>query len=204
MPMVRPEPPPPPPWPKPGDAQGALGGADLSARLDRWAADARVDEAAQRRSRERWLRQQAEEGATMAGVLADLAEGAAAVTVQTAAGHRHQGVLRAVGADFVAVETGAGAVLVAMPAVVAVRTRPGAGPALGVRPAVGERLLADVLAGMAADRERVALVPVHGGDPVTGALVSVGRDVAGMRSAGERVATAYVPLGSIGEVLLPG
>src|SRR5690606_35255177 len=138
--MVQPEPPPspPPPSPRPGDVQGALGGAELSARLDRWAADARVDEAAQRRSRERWLRQQAEEGATLAGVLADLAEGEAAVTVQTAAGHRHHGVLRAVGADFVAVEAGAGAVLVAMSALLAVRTRPGAGPALGMRPAAGE------------------------------------------------------------------
>ncbi|MFP3902044.1 MAG: hypothetical protein ACLFXM_14420 [Acidimicrobiia bacterium] len=203
--MAHPEPPPSPlPWPQPGDAEGALGGADLSARLDRWAADARVDEAAQRRSRERWLRQQAEEGATIAGILVDLAERAVTVSVQTSAGHRHHGALRGVGADFVAVEAGGGAVLVAMSAVVAVRTGPGVGPALGVRPAAGQRLLVDVLAGMAADRERVTLVPLRGGEPVTGTLVSVGRDVVVTTSAGERTATAYVPLASIGEVLVPG
>src|SRR5688572_15725504 len=38
-------------------------GGDLEKRLTEWLREARVDEDAQRRSRERWLRQQAEEDA---------------------------------------------------------------------------------------------------------------------------------------------
>ena len=56
-------------------------GGDLAARLERWAAEARVDEAARTRSRERWLRRQAEESGTLAGVLADLLEAGRAVVV---------------------------------------------------------------------------------------------------------------------------
>ncbi|MGH9005512.1 MAG: hypothetical protein ACRDYV_20495, partial [Acidimicrobiia bacterium] len=67
------------------DAGALVGpeGGDLDARLQRWATEARVDEAARRRSREWWLRRQAEEGATLAGVLADLLEAGTAVTVHT-------------------------------------------------------------------------------------------------------------------------
>jgi hypothetical protein len=45
---------------EPAIVAGLLGGG-LAARIDRWAADARVDEAARLRARERWLRDQAEE-----------------------------------------------------------------------------------------------------------------------------------------------
>src|SRR5262245_6119327 len=94
---------------------GVLGG-DLAARLDRWVAEARVDEAARRRSRERWLRRQAEEESTVAGVLVDLLERGRPVTVHTRQGRRHHGEVRALGADFVAVATGQGTVLVALAA----------------------------------------------------------------------------------------
>jgi hypothetical protein len=187
---------------EPRDAPRALGGVDLSARLERWAADARVDEAARRRSRERWLRQQAEEAATLEGLLADLAERAAPVAVQTAAGHRHRGAVRSVGADFVALEGARSAVLVASAAIVSVRTQPGVRPALGDRPAIGRNLLSEVLTGMAAEREPAVIVPRHGGDPVVGALMSVGRDVVAVRASGERPATVYVRLAAIGEVVL--
>jgi len=70
---------------------GVFGG-DLAARLERWAAEARVDEAARRRSRERWLRRQAEEDATVAGVLADLLEAGRPVTVCSRTGRRHTGL----------------------------------------------------------------------------------------------------------------
>ena len=49
-----------------------------AARLERWAAEARVDAAAEARAREQWLRRQAEEEGALAGVLADLADGAGA------------------------------------------------------------------------------------------------------------------------------
>ena len=65
-----------------GDALGdAFGGPDVMASLMRWAAEGQVDEAARARSRERWLRQQAEEATTFASVLADLADRDRAVLV---------------------------------------------------------------------------------------------------------------------------
>ena len=54
-------------------ADGLLGG-DLVARLDRWVAEMRSDDAAASRARERWLLVQAEESSTFAGVLLDLGE----------------------------------------------------------------------------------------------------------------------------------
>jgi hypothetical protein len=61
--------------------------------------------------------------------------------------------------------------------------------------------LADVVAGMAADRERV-LVVTGDGDAVAGVLLSVGRDVAVVRGEGEPPATCYVPLAAVTEVMV--
>ena len=58
----------------PSSADGMLGDAGLLDELERWAADARVQEAALQRARERWLRHQATEDASIVGVLTDLAE----------------------------------------------------------------------------------------------------------------------------------
>lgn len=202
---MHPDPPEPPEPSSPlglGSAARALGDADLAARLERWAADARVAEAARRRSRERWLRQQAEEAATFAGVLTDLAESGTPVGVQTLAGRRYQGTVRTVGVDFVAIEGTRGAVLVASSVLVSVRTRPGAAAAVGVRSSAGRSRLSEVLVGMAAEGEPVVLVPRHGGDPVAGTLVAVGRDVVVVRASGERPAIMYVPLVAVGEVVI--
>ena len=54
--------------------------------LERWAADARARDAADSRVKERWLRAQAEEDATIAGVLLAMAERREMVVVATAAG----------------------------------------------------------------------------------------------------------------------
>src|SRR2546426_11388042 len=64
---------------------------------------ARSEGAAQVRSRERWLRQQAQEEAALVGTLVDLAEQREAVTVRTTSGRRLQGTIAAVAADFVVV-----------------------------------------------------------------------------------------------------
>lgn len=178
-----------------------VGDDGLAQRLERWAAEARVVEAAERRSRERWLRQQAEEGVTVAGVLADLAERRLSVAVGTRGGRRHRGVVRGVGADFLALATAQGDVLVARSAVASLRTPPGVAPVLGARAARGLVRLAEVLAGMASDRERVVLVAA-GGDPVAGTLVTVGSDLAIVRVPGELPVTVYVPLVAIEEVVI--
>jgi hypothetical protein len=121
-----------------GALVGPVGG-DLDARLHRWAAEARVDEAARRRAREWWLRRQAEEGATLAGVLADLLEAGTAVTVHTRSGRQHGGPVRALGADFVAIGAPVGVVMVALDAVTSLRTRPGEPAVVGDRPSTTPR-----------------------------------------------------------------
>jgi hypothetical protein len=180
------------------------GGASLTGRLERWAADARVDEAARARSRERWLRRQAEEESSLVGVLVDLLEAGSAVTVHSRAGNRYGGVVRAVGADFVALgrEAPEGAdVLVALSALGSVRTRPGAPGVLGDRTVAGELYLADVLAGLAEERAAVQVVTTSG-DVLGGTVAAVGHDVVTVRTAGRPPVVAYVPLGAVSELVV--
>src|SRR4051812_32434559 len=113
---------------------GLLGGDDLVARLTRWVSDARTDEAAAARARERWLVQAAEESATFSGVLLDLAERAAPVVVIGHGDRRHRGVIAAVGADFCVLRTPAGRdVLVAFRGISSARLDAGAGAPSGDR-----------------------------------------------------------------------
>jgi hypothetical protein len=191
---------------RPGDAAIVAGvlGEGLDARIDRWAADARVDEAARRRARERWLRHQAEEEGSLAGVLADVAERGVPVAVHVRGGRQHRGEVRAVGADFVALRSGATDVIIAIAAVTSVRTRPGEASTLGDRSITSSLRLVDVLAGLAAERAALLLVMAGGDDAVAGVLGSVGRDVVGVRLADAPAVTAYVPIGAIVEVVLDG
>ncbi|HWC38241.1 MAG TPA: hypothetical protein VG476_06920, partial [Acidimicrobiales bacterium] len=55
----------------------------LLGEISRWAGDARASDAARGRSRERWLRRQAEEEATLPGIALDLAERGEAVVLKT-------------------------------------------------------------------------------------------------------------------------
>ena len=184
---------------------GGLLGQGLAARIDRWAADARVDEAAQSRARERWLRHQAEEEGSLAGVLADVAERGASVVVHVRGGRRHRGEVRALGSDFVALRSADSDVFVALAAVTSVRTLPGEASPIGDRSIATALRLVDVLAGLAAERAAVLLVMAGGDDAVAGALRSVGQDVVAVRVAGGAAAvTAYVPVGAIQEVVVDG
>lgn len=179
-------------------------GDGLAARIDRWAADARVDEAARLRARERWLRHQAEEEGSLAGVLADVAERGAPVAVHVRGGRRHRGEVRAVGADFVALRLADADVIVALAAVTSVRTLPGEAATIGDRSIATSLRLVDVLAGLAAERAAVFLVMAGGDDALAGDLRSVGQDFVGVRVAGAPAATAYVPVGAIVEVVVDG
>jgi hypothetical protein len=182
---------------------GVLGDG-LATRMDRWAADARVDEAARVRTRERWLRQQAEQEGSLAGVLADLAERGVPVAVHVRGGRRHQGEIRALGSDFLALGSVDAEVIIALTAVTSVRTHPGEVATIGDRSISTSLGLADVLAGLAADRATVVLVLAGGDDSVAGALRSVGQDVVGVRVVRGPAVTAYVPLAAIVEVLVEG
>ncbi len=176
--------------------------------LERWAAGARAQEAADARVRERWLRQAAEEDASFAGLLVDMAEDGRPVSVTTTSGRRHHGPVVAVGADFLAVGgPGTRLTLVRVSAVAEVR------PAAGSRgsaaasgrgdPDGGDGLgvtLAEVLSQAVANRPRVAVVV--GGVTVVGELRAVGIDVVTVRTDGESGGPSYVTLASVSEVSL--
>ena len=182
---------------------GLLGGPDLTARLERWVADARSADAAAGRARERWLRLQADESATFAGVLIDLAERGTPVVIHGRAGRRHRGSISAVAADFCALRTSGGRdVLLAYAGIGSVRPdsrRPGPIGDRVVQAAIG---MAEMLSVLAADRPRVLIVTVADADGVAGELRSVGRDVVTVRLDGEPRAAAYLAITAIAEVSL--
>lgn len=179
-------------------------GDGLAGRIDRWAADARVDEAARLRARERWLRHQAEEEGSLAGVLADVADRGASVALHVRGGRRHRGEVAALGSDFVALRSAGTDVIVALAAVTSVRTLPGEASTIGDRSIATSHRLVDVLAGLAAERAPVLLVLADGDEAVAGALRSVGQDIVGIRVAGGAPVTAYVSVGAIVEVVVDG
>ncbi|MEA2686094.1 MAG: hypothetical protein QOE93_1289 [Actinomycetota bacterium] len=170
--------------------------------LERWAAGARAQEAAEARVRERWLRQAAEEEASFAGLLVDMAEDGRPVSVTTTAGRRHHGPIAAVGQDFVAVVGPEGRLILVCLAAVA-EVRPTAGsrrpPAANGRQPLGVTL-AEVLAQAVANRPRVGIV--LGEVTVVGELRAVGTDVLTVRTDGEPGAVSYVTLASVSEVSL--
>lgn len=174
---------------------------DGAGDLERWAADARARDVADARVRERWLRAQAEEESSLAGVLLALAERRETVLLTTVSGRRHRGVVAGVGRDFAAVEVPAGpTTLVALAAVGDVRVvRDGAGvrpAATGAGGSLGVGLI-DVLAQAAGQRPRVSVQA--GAAAVVGDLRSVGTDVLTLRADGG-AGVVYVALASLSEI----
>ncbi len=171
--------------------------------IERWVADARAEEAAGERVRERWLRQQAAEDASFAGVLVDLAERAVTVTVTAVSGRRHQGRVAAVGADFVALRSASGRLsLLALHSVARVRLAPPERPVSGgPRDAVEgstEVTLAEVLAQAVGHRPRLS---VHfAADHLVGELRAVGADVLSISVDGQTSGLTYARLASVSEI----
>lgn len=150
---------------------------DLSRQLAEWSAA----EAAAERSRERSLRQQAAESATLAGLFIDMAERGETVAVVLAgtSGNR-AGEVTSVGADFVVLDR----TFIPFAAIASVR-----GPkAAGDRTAHGLTFLA-ALSRLAEDRPDVA-VTVDGGDVVSGELQAASDELL-------TLSTAWVPLGAV-------
>ena len=165
--------------------------------LERWAADARAREAADARVRERWLRAQAEEEASLAGLLLALAERREVVVVTTTSGRRHRGTLTGVGGDFAAIEaTGGTTTLLVLGAVTDVRVVEGMATTSGEAAALDVRL-ADVLAQAAGQRPRVSVQA--GVNPVVGDLWAVGSDLLTVWTDGA-ARVAYVALTSVSEI----
>lgn len=168
--------------------------------LERWVAEVRVAAAVDERRRATWLRRQLDADATLAGVLADQAERAAAVAITTTAGRRHRGELRVVGADFCVVRTTTGTdVVIRTTAVAVVRPAPGDPAPLGEARRPDQRTFADAVAALADLGARVVAMGGPGGEVVRGRLRAVGRDVVTVQLDGDGRA-AYLSLGSLTEV----
>jgi hypothetical protein len=106
------------------------------------------------------------------------------------------------GADFVALRQARGAeALLALGAISQVRTGRGGDPAVGDRMVTSELRLLDVLAQLAAERERVRIV-TRAGDAVSGTLRNVGHDLVVLRADGDPPGTAYLPGSTVAEVTL--
>jgi hypothetical protein len=104
-------------------ARAAFGAIDIDRGLVGLLDEARRAEAVAQRSRQRWLQEQAQESATFAGTLIDLAEARRSVVVETAVGSHHTGRIRDVGADVCLIETrSAQLVALRLSAVASVRT----------------------------------------------------------------------------------
>ncbi|MFN2607015.1 MAG: hypothetical protein ABR511_03830 [Acidimicrobiales bacterium] len=179
--------------------------------VERWAAGARAQDAAEGRLRERWLRRQAEEEAAFAGVLVDLAERAAPVVLATTGGRHLVGPVLAVGADFAALRTAGGrTTMVALGAVASVQAARGAAVRDPGRAAADSRhggpaarrtaTVADVLAHAVERRPRVQLRA--GAALVVGELRAVGADVVTVHTDGDPPGVAYARLASVSEISL--
>jgi hypothetical protein len=176
-----------------------------------WSADQRAIDAAARRSKQRWLRQQAGEMATVAGTLLDLCESATPLALRTIGRRTHSGTVVAAGTDVCVLHArpparvqGAGAagtgsiVVVALGAIVALRPLAGRRPIEPSPDRVPELRLSmgDVVAILSEDRMPVRL-ELADGEVVAGELRSVGADVVTLRSPGGSRSTVLVPIEAV-------
>jgi hypothetical protein len=177
-------------------------GGGLASKLEAWAAAARIDEAALARGRQRWMMELASQEATLGGVLLDLGERRARVSVRVSGDRTHTGRIEVIGADFVSLRAARGVVLVPHRSVAVVRTAPEEPTVVGDRALRSGVGFDEVIRELAADREVVRLVLAGGGEVLAGALRSAGVDVLALRTDGDPPATVHVPLAAISEVAL--
>lgn len=159
----------------------------LLAELAGWAEAQKASGAARSRSRRRWLRQQAAEDATLAGILLDRAESSAPVSLQTTAGV-HSGVLVAVSTRVCVLSGDEGFSVIAMSAITTVTP---AGPALGDRVPGLAIDMAGALSVLAGERPSVQL-ELTDGRTVSGVLQQVGRDVVTLSRPDALIPTAAI------------
>ena len=164
--------------------------AELRQRLARWAepdvrnadlalfaAEGRASEAAAGRVRERWLRQQAVESASLAGLLLDAAEAGTAVECRLSSGRSLRGVVTALGRDFCVIDVARQqSVYVSTGVIAQLRTDERIDPT-GDRTRNFEVALDQVIRGLASERTRVSLIVAGSTDPITGELRSCGVDL---------------------------
>jgi hypothetical protein len=167
--------------------------------VERFAAEARVDEAARTRARRASLVGQAEEEATLRGVLVDLGERAAVVRLELDAGRSVVGEVQRVGLDHVMVRTRDVEVLVALSAVGAVLPEAAEHAVTGARAVHDDTNLRTALELLAADRPTV-LLRLRSGATVQGELRAVGLDIVALVLDGTPRRRGAVSLGALAEV----
>jgi DNA-binding transcriptional LysR family regulator len=178
------------------DADGcAPSDQDLQAMLD----EQRRDDASAQRRRARSLDQQAAGSSTLAGVLRDLGEHGAGVTVEVTGCGPLRGRITGLGADFVVITADDTAVTVPLQAVELVRPDPGQRRAAGDREPGEGRTLAAVLEDLAADAATVQ-VRTRSGDRVSGELVAAGIDVVAVSRPG--AGPVYIPCTAVAQVIV--
>lgn len=181
---------------------GSQGSPSSFDAFDRFAADQRVQEAARARARRSSLEVQADEEATLRGVLLDLGERAAEVHLELDAGRALTGVVVHVGMDHLEVHARDGrTVFVALAAVHAVLPLDAGDAVRGTRtlsPGSADTLH-HVLHDLAGERSPV-LVRLRSGATVEGELRSVGQDVATLLVDGQPRRRGHVSLGAVAEV----
>jgi hypothetical protein len=177
----------------------AISGVD---RFVKFLDEARADEAARARLRERWLQQQSTEQARFTGVLVELAEQGIPVTARVANGRLHQGRIAAVGLDFCLVRSGVDAYL-ALDGLVWIRPTGAAAAATGERSAPLDLFMVELLHRVAPERPRILLFLRGNPEPVAGQLHAVGLDVLTLRMDGESRGTCFVPTTAVWEAVVP-
>ena len=165
--------------------------------------EARADELAAARVRERWLRQQATESATLLGTLLDLAESGAGINISVRGGRRHDGRLVGLGHDLAVVIERGSHVVLRLAAVTVVRPSPGSGAAAasGTRTATLDLHFGELLARVVDDQPDVA-VSLESGEVLTGALLAAGEDVLTLRLAAGADGLAYCSTAAVSSVRL--
>jgi hypothetical protein len=165
--------------------------------------DARADDLASARSKERWLRRQATESATVAGTLLDLAERGAPVSIGVVGGRRHDGTVLAIGTDVVLLAERNDRVAIPVASIATFRPVPGAGgrAATGDRPPAVDVGFVELLARVVDDQPDVAISLVTG-EVVSGRLLAVGADVVSVRVAAGDDGVAYCSASAVSSVRL--
>jgi hypothetical protein len=177
--------------------EGREPGEELVAAFARWAAQDRARSAATDRARQRSLGDQALSTATWTGILVDLAERGAGVTVSLG-GNRCTGWIVGVGRDFCVVEQAVRRrpALIPLSAISYVSAdQPGGAMPSGDRPTGLDLSMAAALAALAEERVPVALRV--GGDEVEGEVIGVGEDVVTLRANAPAGRLVHVPLAAV-------
>lgn len=171
-----------------------------NANLDVWLAELRSGDAARVRRRQFWLERVASEQATFVGMLTDLAEATSEVVLETTAGRRHTGSVKAVGHDFCAISEHRRWAFLALRSLAVIRSTEGAAVvASGDRTADVDLTLLEALADQLEDRPRV-VVWLDSGQHVQGELAAVGQDLISVKIDGEPPRITHVSAAAISEV----